>query len=344
MLSPNVLRPFPAEEFRRRCSGVKAVDHRRPRRLLRRRRRQPLARGARGAPGRSATTTRWCSRASTAWAARTSTRADAEAFFDAGARGGRSRAGRRARSPTTAPRRASPDARRAPGPAADPRRRDVSRGMAQGDAGRGDRPAARSSSQPLWKMTAVPSRIAPGTRRLPGLRRLPDAAPGRPRARGRRRRAVPDRLRDGGDDRLSRRPRTASTTSTTCSRTARATLSGLVEMYHERVRRGELPEVEGHHVRDGHRRRRHGHRHGRRRIGAAHRNHRMIILEYDNQGYMNTGAPALVLDAVRPPHLDQRGRRRAARQALPPQGHARRSSPPATCRTCSRRARAIPRT
>ena len=25
-------------------------------------------------------------------------------------------------------------------------------------------------------------------------------------------------------------------------------------------------------------------------IGAAHRNHRMIILEYDNQGYMNTGA------------------------------------------------------
>jgi pyruvate ferredoxin oxidoreductase alpha subunit len=25
-------------------------------------------------------------------------------------------------------------------------------------------------------------------------------------------------------------------------------------------------------------------------IGAANRNHRMIILEYDNQGYMNTGA------------------------------------------------------
>ena len=25
-------------------------------------------------------------------------------------------------------------------------------------------------------------------------------------------------------------------------------------------------------------------------LGAAHRNHRMIILEYDNQGYMNTGA------------------------------------------------------
>jgi pyruvate ferredoxin oxidoreductase alpha subunit len=68
-----------------------------------------------------------------------------------------------------------------------------------------------------------------------------------------------------------------------------ATLSGLVEMYHERIRRGEIPEdreitflmVSG----DG------GMDIGMGpTIGAANRNHRMIVLEYDNQGYMNTGA------------------------------------------------------
>ena len=67
-----------------------------------------------------------------------------------------------------------------------------------------------------------------------------------------------------------------------------ATLSGVVEMYHERKRRGEIdgPEdptfimVTG----DG------GHDIGMGpSIGAAIRNHKMIILEYDNEGYMNTG-------------------------------------------------------
>ncbi|MBI4668533.1 MAG: pyruvate synthase [Elusimicrobia bacterium] len=67
------------------------------------------------------------------------------------------------------------------------------------------------------------------------------------------------------------------------------TLSGLVEMYHERVRRGELPKeddftfimVSG----DG------GMDIGMGPvIGTANRNHKMIILEYDNQAYMNTGA------------------------------------------------------
>ncbi len=68
-----------------------------------------------------------------------------------------------------------------------------------------------------------------------------------------------------------------------------ATLSGLVEMYHERVRRGELPESDdltflmisgdgGMDIGMG------------TSIGTANRNHRMIILEYDNQGYMNTGS------------------------------------------------------
>jgi pyruvate ferredoxin oxidoreductase alpha subunit len=60
-------------------------------------------------------------------------------------------------------------------------------------------------------------------------------------------------------------------------------------MYHERVRRGELPKSKditfvmisgdgGMDIGMG------------AALGAAHRNHRMMILEYDNQGYMNTGA------------------------------------------------------
>ncbi|WP_410769166.1 thiamine pyrophosphate-dependent enzyme [Fontibacillus sp. BL9] len=71
-----------------------------------------------------------------------------------------------------------------------------------------------------------------------------------------------------------------------------ATLSGLVEMFWERKRRGEFDElglkddftfvmVTG----DG------GMDIGMGpAIGAALRNHKMIIVEYDNEGYMNTGA------------------------------------------------------
>jgi pyruvate ferredoxin oxidoreductase alpha subunit len=67
-----------------------------------------------------------------------------------------------------------------------------------------------------------------------------------------------------------------------------ATLSGLVEMYHQRKKRGEIPRdmditfvmISG----DG------GLDIGMGSlVGAALRNHPMIILEYDNQGYMNTG-------------------------------------------------------
>lgn len=71
-----------------------------------------------------------------------------------------------------------------------------------------------------------------------------------------------------------------------------ATLSGVVEMFWERKRRGELDELNlpddftfvmitgdgGMDIGMG------------PAIGAALRNHKMIILEYDNEGYMNTGA------------------------------------------------------
>jgi pyruvate ferredoxin oxidoreductase alpha subunit len=68
-----------------------------------------------------------------------------------------------------------------------------------------------------------------------------------------------------------------------------ATLSGVVEMFEERKKRGEIPEEEkitfimvtgdgGHDIGMG------------PSIGAALRGHRMIILEYDNHGYQNTGS------------------------------------------------------
>jgi pyruvate ferredoxin oxidoreductase alpha subunit len=68
-----------------------------------------------------------------------------------------------------------------------------------------------------------------------------------------------------------------------------ATLSGVVEMFEERKKRGEIPKEEkltfimvtgdgGHDIGMG------------PSIGAAMRNHGMIILEYDNQGYQNTGS------------------------------------------------------
>ncbi|RJP18613.1 MAG: pyruvate synthase [Deltaproteobacteria bacterium] len=68
-----------------------------------------------------------------------------------------------------------------------------------------------------------------------------------------------------------------------------ATLSGVVEMFEERKLRGEIPKEEkitfimvtgdgGHDIGMG------------PSIGAAMRNHRMIICEYDNQGYQNTGS------------------------------------------------------
>jgi pyruvate ferredoxin oxidoreductase alpha subunit len=68
-----------------------------------------------------------------------------------------------------------------------------------------------------------------------------------------------------------------------------ATLSGVVEMFEERKKRGEIPKEEritfimvtgdgGHDIGMG------------PSIGAALRGHRMIILEYDNHGYQNTGS------------------------------------------------------
>ena len=289
VLSPNVLRPFPAREFREALRGVKAVTI-----------------GDRadsyGADGgnlslevRAALQVdprelrRRCSRASTAWAARTSTRPTRRRSSAQAARGG-ARAGR-VKVPF-AYHGATPG-KPGRGAEAGPRRRsapeDVSRGMAKVTPNE-LHAALEVELQPLWKMTSqCPMRIAPGHGACPGCGAFPTFH------------QIFNVLE--GDIVVLFQTGCAMVVTTGYPSTAHrinyihnlfqngaATLSGLVEMYHERVRRGELPPVEGHHVRDDLRRRRHGHRHGRRRIGAANRNHRMMILEYDNQGYMNTGA------------------------------------------------------
>ncbi|MBI2959801.1 MAG: pyruvate synthase [Betaproteobacteria bacterium] len=167
------------------------------------------------------------------------------------------------------------------------RAEEVSRGMAKV---RRNEATGRLEVElaPLWKMTEVPNRIGPGHGACPGCGAFPT-------------------LHQAynvmeGDVVVLFQTGCAMVVTTGYPTTAHrinyvhnlfqngaATLSGMVEMYHERVRRGELPAsrditfvmVSG----DG------GMDIGMGpAIGAANRNHRMMILEYDNQGYMNTGA------------------------------------------------------
>ncbi len=142
--------------------------------------------------------------------------------------------------------------------------------------------------KPLWEMAGVPGRISPGHGACPGCGAFP----------------VLNQVFSvlEGDIVVLFQTGCAMVVTTGYPKTAHrvtyihnlfqngaATLSGLVEMYHEMMRRGELPDspditfvmVTG----DG------GMDIGMgSALGAAHRNHHMMILEYDNQGYMNTGA------------------------------------------------------
>ncbi|MGD2129350.1 MAG: thiamine pyrophosphate-dependent enzyme [Lysobacterales bacterium] len=142
--------------------------------------------------------------------------------------------------------------------------------------------------KPLWAMTQVPGRIAPGHGACPGCGAFP----------------VLHQIFSvlEGDIVVLFQTGCAMVVTTGYPKTAHrvtyihnlfqngaATLSGLVEMYHELLRRGELPDspditfvmVTG----DG------GMDIGMGpALGAAHRNHHMMVLEYDNEGYMNTGA------------------------------------------------------
>ena len=142
--------------------------------------------------------------------------------------------------------------------------------------------------EPLWAMTAVPCRVAPGHGACPGCGIFPVLHQAFSVLEG-------DLvvLFQTGCAMVVTTAYPASAHRITyihnLFQNGAATLSGLVEMYLERMRRGELPGspditfimVTG----DG------GLDIGMGpALGAAHRNHRMIILEYDNQGYMNTGA------------------------------------------------------
>jgi pyruvate ferredoxin oxidoreductase alpha subunit len=164
---------------------------------------------------------------------------------------------------------------------------EVSRGMATvtQDAESGK---LNVELKPLWAMAEVPSRIAPGHGACPGCGAFPVLH------------QVFSVLE--GDIVVLFQTGCAMVVTTGYPKTAHrvtyihnlfqngaATLSGLVEMYHELIHRGELPDspditfimVTG----DG------GMDIGMgSALGAAHRNHHMMILEYDNQGYMNTGA------------------------------------------------------
>ncbi len=142
--------------------------------------------------------------------------------------------------------------------------------------------------KPLWAMADMPGRIAPGHGACPGCGAFPVLH------------QVFSVLE--GDIVVLFQTGCAMVVTTGYPKTAHrityihnlfqngaATMSGLVEMYHELMRRGELPDspditfimVTG----DG------GMDIGMgSALGTAHRNHHMMILEYDNQGYMNTGA------------------------------------------------------
>ena len=170
------------------------------------------------------------------------------------------------------------------------RSEEVSRGMATATPN-AETGMLEVELKPLWEMTTTPSRIAPGHGACPGCGFFP-------------------MLRQAynvleGNIVVLFQTGCAMVTTTGYPKTAHrityihnlfqngaATLSGLVEMYHERVRRGELPAApEGEDTTfimvtgDG------GMDIGMgAALGTAHRNHRMIILEYDNQGYMNTGS------------------------------------------------------
>lgn len=154
----------------------------------------------------------------------------------------------------------------------------------------------------LWKMTSVPGRIAPGHAACPGcgafttLHQLYKVLEGDLVV-----------LFQSGCAIVASSSHGATAHRVNCIHNAAgngaATLSGLVEAYRQRVRRGELPAskeatfvmVAG----DG----------GMEAdladaIAVAHRNPRMMILEYDNQGRMSTGGQATHSTTLGPRHGD----------------------------------------
>jgi len=283
VLSPNVLRPFPADEFRQVLRRVKAVtigD-------------RADSYGAGG--GNLSLEVRAALQLDAENHTRVLTRiyglggkdffgTDARQFFEQAIAAARSTelAEPFAYHGTT---KGRPDSR--PRPGLPPIRAEAASGMAH--VKRNEATGKLNVElEPLWKMTSMPGRIAPGHGACPGCGAFSTLH-------------QVYRVLEG-DIVVLFQTGCAMVVTTGYPSTAHrinyihnlfqnggATLSGLVEMYHERVRRGELPDSKdvtfvmitgdgGMDIGMG------------AALGTAHRNHRMMILEYDNQGYMNTGA------------------------------------------------------
>jgi pyruvate ferredoxin oxidoreductase alpha subunit len=284
VVSPNVLRPFPADEFRQALRRIKAVT-------IGDRADSPGAGG-----GNLSLEVRAAIQADRDNDTLVLSRiyglggkdfyaADAEHFFrealDAAAAG-------RVEVPFAFYGATAGDPSRAPKPGLPPiPAAELSQGMAKvkRDEATG---RLQVELEPIWKMTAVPSRIAPGHGACPGCGAFPTLN------------QVFKVLE--GDLVVLFQTGCAMVVTTAYPATAHrinyvhnlfqngaATMSGIVEAYHERVRRGELPASKditfimvtgdgGMDIGMG------------AALGTAHRNHPMMILEYDNQGYMNTGA------------------------------------------------------
>jgi pyruvate ferredoxin oxidoreductase alpha subunit len=291
VLSPNVLRPFPAEEFRAWLCHVKAVtvgdradsygaDGGR------------LSMEVRGAIQQDAENcTQVVSRiyglGGTAFDA-----TDAERLLDAASKAAGDATDVEDFAYLAAPHAPSDDVTPAGSPAhALPpiRSEDVSRGMAKV---RRNEATGRLQVElePLWKMTAIPGRIAPGHGACPGcgalssLHQLYKVLEGDLVV-----------LFQSGCAITVTTERSATAHRVSCvhdpAAAGAATLAGLVEAYRERVRRGELPAAKEPTfvmvVGDGAMQAGLG-----AAIDVAHRNPRMLVLEYDNQGRMSTGAQA----------------------------------------------------
>jgi pyruvate ferredoxin oxidoreductase alpha subunit len=284
VLSPNVIRPFPVREIQEALRGVRAV-------LIGERADSYGANGAnishevKSALKDDPANTTLCLTRVYGLGGRDFYADDAEAFF--GLAVAAADTGRVETSFDYYGAVAGDPAKRYPKRGLPPLGADTAAGLVKVDV---DAKTGRPHVEvpPLWQLAASPKRVAPGHGACPGCGVFPSI----------------DLFLKGieGDVVVLYQTGCAMVVSTGYPYTSHrvtylhnlfqngaATLSGLVEMFQERVRRGELPAGDditfvmvtgdgGMDIGMG------------AAIGAALRNHHMIILEYDNQGYMNTGS------------------------------------------------------
>jgi len=280
VVSPNVLRPFPAQALRDALRGVRAL-------VIGERGDSygsgggPVSHEVKSALKDDPANTTTCLTRIYGLGGRDFYDEDAQAFFrlalEAGAQPAFDYYGVTPGDPAHPPRR----------PGLPPlRKKDTVTGLVKVREGEDGR--LKVEAPPAWQLAAKPKRVAPGHGACPGCGVFP---------------ALDQFLRGiEGDVVVLYQTGCAMVVSTGYPYTSHrvtyvhnlfqngaATLGGLVEMFHERQRRGELPVKDditfvmvtgdgGMDIGTG------------AAIGAALRNHRMIVVEYDNQGYMNTGA------------------------------------------------------